>query len=150
MKIYLVDGTYELFRNHFGAPRRLAPDGREVGATLGLLRSLLTPYCTVYPQTSPAHLAVSSLGSLVLTQSPPAISADRRRESCSILSRIAGPDAFRAEKERDYQVALHEEERQITDGEYDLAMLQCVGVIAAIRKPRVCLAIADSKKLLLK
>src|SRR5579872_4698123 len=41
MKIYLVDGTYKLFRNHFGAPRRLGPDGREVGATLGLLRSLL-------------------------------------------------------------------------------------------------------------
>src|SRR6266568_2737426 len=41
MKIYLVDGTYELFRNHFGAPPKHAPDGREVGATLGLLRSLL-------------------------------------------------------------------------------------------------------------
>ncbi len=41
MKIYLVDGTYELFRNHFGAPSRKAPDGNEVGATLGLLRSLL-------------------------------------------------------------------------------------------------------------
>ncbi len=41
MKIYLVDGTYELFRNHFGAPPRKAPDGQEVGATLGLLRSLL-------------------------------------------------------------------------------------------------------------
>jgi 5'-3' exonuclease len=41
MKIYLVDGTYELFRNHFGAPPHTAPDGREVGATLGLLRSLL-------------------------------------------------------------------------------------------------------------
>ncbi len=41
MKIYLVDGTYELFRNHFGAPPKKAPDGREVGATLGLLRSLL-------------------------------------------------------------------------------------------------------------
>ncbi len=41
MKIYLVDGTYELFRNHFGAPSHKAPDGREVGATLGLLRSLL-------------------------------------------------------------------------------------------------------------
>jgi 5'-3' exonuclease len=41
MKIYLVDGTYELFRNHFGPPPRKAPDGREVGATLGLLRSLL-------------------------------------------------------------------------------------------------------------
>jgi len=41
MKIYLVDGTYELFRHHFGAPPRTAPDGRAVGATLGLLRSLL-------------------------------------------------------------------------------------------------------------
>src|ERR1700680_3302011 len=41
MKIYLVDGTYALFRSHFGAPPRKAPDGREVGATLGLLRSLL-------------------------------------------------------------------------------------------------------------
>jgi 5'-3' exonuclease len=41
MKLYLVDGTYELFRNHFGAPPRTAPDGRAVGATLGLLRSLL-------------------------------------------------------------------------------------------------------------
>ena len=41
MKIHLVDGTYELFRNHFGAPPKKAPDGRQVGATLGLLRSLL-------------------------------------------------------------------------------------------------------------
>ncbi len=40
MKIHLVDGTYELFRHHFGAPPRKAPDGREVGATVGLLRSL--------------------------------------------------------------------------------------------------------------
>jgi 5'-3' exonuclease len=40
MKVHLVDGTYELFRNHFGAPPRKAPDGREVGATVGLLRSL--------------------------------------------------------------------------------------------------------------
>ena len=41
MKIHLVDGTYELFRAHFGAPPKQAPDGREVGATLGLLRSLM-------------------------------------------------------------------------------------------------------------
>ena len=41
MKIHLIDGTYELFRNHFGAPPKKAPDGREVGATLGLLRSML-------------------------------------------------------------------------------------------------------------
>lgn len=41
MKIHLVDGTYELFRNHFGAPPKKAANGQEVGATLGLLRSLL-------------------------------------------------------------------------------------------------------------
>lgn len=41
MKIHLVDGTYELFRNHFGAPKKAALDGQQVGATLGLLRSLL-------------------------------------------------------------------------------------------------------------
>ena len=42
MKIHLVDGTYELFRSFYGAPGKKAPDGREVGATLGLLRSLLS------------------------------------------------------------------------------------------------------------
>src|SRR5712691_4477818 len=41
MKVHLVDGTYELFRAHFGAPSATSPDGREVGATRGLLRSLL-------------------------------------------------------------------------------------------------------------
>jgi 5'-3' exonuclease len=41
MKIHLVDGTYELFRANFGAPPKQAPDGREVGATLGLVRSLM-------------------------------------------------------------------------------------------------------------
>ncbi|HVF24637.1 MAG TPA: 5'-3' exonuclease H3TH domain-containing protein [Anaerolineales bacterium] len=41
MKIHLVDGTYELFRSHFGAPPKKAPDGQEVGATLGFIRSLL-------------------------------------------------------------------------------------------------------------
>ena len=40
MKIHLIDGTYELFRNHFGAPPKKTPDGRQVGATLGLLRSM--------------------------------------------------------------------------------------------------------------
>ncbi len=42
MKIHLVDGTYELFRSFYGAPPKKAPDGREVGATLGLLNSLLS------------------------------------------------------------------------------------------------------------
>jgi 5'-3' exonuclease len=42
MRIHLVDGTYELFRAHFGAPESAAPDGRAVGATVGLVRSLLS------------------------------------------------------------------------------------------------------------
>jgi len=42
MRIHLVDGTYELFRAHFGAPEAATPDGRPVGATLGLVRSLLS------------------------------------------------------------------------------------------------------------
>ena len=41
MKIHLVDGTYELFRSFYGPPPKKAPDGREVGATVGLLRTLL-------------------------------------------------------------------------------------------------------------
>jgi len=41
MKIHLIDGTYELFRGFYGPPPKKAPDGREVGATIGLLQSLL-------------------------------------------------------------------------------------------------------------
>jgi 5'-3' exonuclease len=41
MQIHLVDGTYELFRAYYGAPDKRAPDGKEVGATLALGRSLL-------------------------------------------------------------------------------------------------------------
>ena len=41
MKIHLVDGTYELFRAHFGVPPKKASDGMEIGATLGLVRSMM-------------------------------------------------------------------------------------------------------------
>jgi 5'-3' exonuclease len=41
MKVHLIDGTYELFRSFYGPPPKKAPDGREVGATIGLLRSLM-------------------------------------------------------------------------------------------------------------
>jgi len=41
VKIHLVDGTYELFRSYYGAPRASAPDGAEVGAARGLLATLL-------------------------------------------------------------------------------------------------------------
>ena len=42
MKVHLVDGTYELFRHHFGQPSRLSPDGIEVAATRGVLLTTLS------------------------------------------------------------------------------------------------------------
>jgi 5'-3' exonuclease len=42
MRVHLVDGTYELFRAYFGAPHAFGPRGDEVGATRGLLRTLLS------------------------------------------------------------------------------------------------------------
>ena len=41
MRVHLIDGTYELFRSYFGAPEAKSPAGLEVGATLGIMRSLL-------------------------------------------------------------------------------------------------------------
>jgi len=38
--VHLVDGTYELFRAFYGAPKKGNGSGREVGAAIGLLRSL--------------------------------------------------------------------------------------------------------------
>ncbi len=41
MDVHLVDGTYELFRHYFGAPPSRDKDGGEVGAVLGVVRSML-------------------------------------------------------------------------------------------------------------
>ncbi len=41
MQLHLVDGTYELFRNYYGAPPKTAWDGSEVGATVALARTLI-------------------------------------------------------------------------------------------------------------
>jgi 5'-3' exonuclease len=43
MQLHLVDATYELFRAHYSPrPATLAPDGRDIGAVVGLLYTLLT------------------------------------------------------------------------------------------------------------
>ncbi len=41
MYVHLIDGTYELFRHHFGAPSYRNDDGLEVGAVRGVVFSLL-------------------------------------------------------------------------------------------------------------
>jgi len=38
--VYLIDGTYELFRQYFGRPSSAARDGTEIGATRGVLWSV--------------------------------------------------------------------------------------------------------------
>ena len=42
MDVYLVDGTYELFRHFFAVPSRANAEGREVGAARGVVGSILS------------------------------------------------------------------------------------------------------------
>lgn len=55
MKVHLVDGTYELFRSYFGAPEAAGADGGEVGATRGLLSSMLA----LTNQKDVTHVAIA-------------------------------------------------------------------------------------------
>jgi 5'-3' exonuclease len=55
LKVHLVDGTFELFRAWFGAPKAQNRDGMEVGATRGLLRTLLS----LLQQDDCTHVAVA-------------------------------------------------------------------------------------------
>jgi 5'-3' exonuclease len=41
MRVFVVDGTYELFRHYFGVPPHRTPDGAEVAATRAVLGSVL-------------------------------------------------------------------------------------------------------------
>lgn len=61
-KVYLVDGTFELFRCFHGAPRHTNAGGEEVGAVRGLLHtllSLLKGLRTHLDDVSPAYIAVA-------------------------------------------------------------------------------------------
>jgi len=42
MNVFLVDGTYELFRHYFAVPSATGTDGCEVGAVRGVVASVLT------------------------------------------------------------------------------------------------------------
>ena len=41
LDVYLIDGTYELFRHFFGVPSHVNREGREVAATRGVLTSVM-------------------------------------------------------------------------------------------------------------
>lgn len=56
MRLHLLDGTYELFRAHFGRKDTVtAPDGMDVRATLGILESTLA----LLREPGVTHLAAS-------------------------------------------------------------------------------------------
>ncbi|MGC2241793.1 MAG: 5'-3' exonuclease H3TH domain-containing protein [Acidimicrobiia bacterium] len=56
MRLHLLDGTYELFRSHFGRKDTvIAPDGRDVRATLGIVESTLA----LLREPGVTHLAAS-------------------------------------------------------------------------------------------
>src|SRR5215218_10078163 len=55
LEVHLVDGTYELFRHHFGAPSHLDPDGVEVAAARGVLGTVL-----MMLEQGATHLGVAS------------------------------------------------------------------------------------------
>src|SRR5260370_42998 len=42
MEVYLVDGTYELFRHFFAVPPTSDVNGQEIGAVRGVLNSVLS------------------------------------------------------------------------------------------------------------
>lgn len=42
LDIYLIDGTYELFRHYFALPQSLDANGQEIAATRGVLNSMLS------------------------------------------------------------------------------------------------------------
>jgi len=41
MELFLIDGTYELFRHYYAVPSARDKQGREVGAVRGVLASVL-------------------------------------------------------------------------------------------------------------
>jgi 5'-3' exonuclease len=58
MRVHLVDGTYELFRAHFSPrPGHVAPDGRDLKATVGLVGSMIALLEDAQEQVT--HVAVA-------------------------------------------------------------------------------------------
>ena len=67
--VYLVDGTFELFRCFHGAPRAQGPEGHEVGAARGLLATLVS----LLTKREVTHIAVAfdSVIAPARTKGPP-------------------------------------------------------------------------------
>jgi 5'-3' exonuclease len=59
MRVFLIDGTYELFRHFFGAPSHVNAAGQEVGAARAVVGSLLGLIEEAAP-AGPVHIGVAT------------------------------------------------------------------------------------------
>lgn len=58
MRLHLVDGTFELFRAHYGKrPDHFSPDGQDLKATVGVVSSLISLFED--PEEQATHVAVA-------------------------------------------------------------------------------------------
>jgi 5'-3' exonuclease len=55
LDVFLIDGTYELFRHYFALPSARDADGREVAATRGVLASMLAMH-----RSGATHIAIAT------------------------------------------------------------------------------------------
>ena len=55
MNVFLLDGTYELFRHFYAVPSVTSTDGHEVGAVRGVVGSVLSMF-----EESVTHLGVAT------------------------------------------------------------------------------------------
>ena len=89
MRLFLVDGQFEIFRCFYGAPRATAPDSREVGAVRELLHSLVA----LFREHDATHMAVAFDRAVA----PPGIEQSRTDDESLIHSQFGlAADAVRA------------------------------------------------------
>ena len=82
MRLHLVDGTFELFRAHYGKrPGHTSPDGRDLKATVGVVASLLA-LSEVYGQPRARAFAY-----------PQRVAAVRPREVWALAQALFRPEA---------------------------------------------------------
>ena len=87
MKLYLIDGTYELFRNHFGGgPARTTADGRDVKATYGILASTLA--LVAEPEVTHVAAAFDSVVQSFRNEVFPGYKTGDEKESLKVIQEL--------------------------------------------------------------
>ena len=70
MDVYLLDGTYELFRHYYAMPSARDARGQEVGAVRGVLHSVLGMRRLPSGSSAPARVQTTRPGRSATARSP--------------------------------------------------------------------------------